>query len=158
MQKTGIPCKTMKPCIYLDTTIISALFDARTPERKMYTELFWDKLPEYEVYISDLVIDEINGASDLLRSKMLETVHSFVKLPVSKTAETLAGMYVENGIFPVKYFDDALHVALAAVNKISIVASWNFTHLVKVKTRRLVALVNAVQNFDPAEIVSPPEL
>jgi predicted nucleic acid-binding protein len=53
----------MKTDIYLDTTIISALFDDRTPERKRHTESFWSKLTEYNVHISDLVIDEINGAS-----------------------------------------------------------------------------------------------
>lgn len=37
----------MKTEIYLDTTIISALFDIRTPERKIHTELFLDKLSEY---------------------------------------------------------------------------------------------------------------
>jgi predicted nucleic acid-binding protein len=148
----------MKIDIYLDTTIISALFDDRTPERKIHTEIFWDKLSEYNVHISDLVIDEINGASDTLRNKMLNKIQGFNKLSVRENAETLAGIYVENGIFPMKYFDDALHVAIASINKIGILASWNFTHLVKVKTRRMIALINAIQNFNSVEIVSPLEL
>jgi predicted nucleic acid-binding protein len=148
----------VKTDIYLDTTIISALFDDRTPERKMHTEFFWSKLSEYNVHISDLVIDEINGASDVLRTKMRDKTQHFKKLPISANAETLASMYVENGIFPLKYFDDALHVAIASINKISVLISWNFTHLVKIKTRRMVALINAVQNFNPVEIVSPLEL
>lgn len=31
-------------------------------------------------------------------------------------------------------------------------------HLVKVKTRRLVALLNSINNYQPVEIIAPPEL
>lgn len=85
-------------------------------------------------------------------------MHDFIKLSTSTNAEALAGVYVENGIFPMKYFDDALHVAITSINKIGILVSWNFTHLVKVKTRKMIALINAIQNLNPVEIVSPPEL
>jgi hypothetical protein len=36
--------------------------------------------------------------------------------------------------------------------------SWNFTHLVKVRTRRMVALINAIHNYIPVEIITPPEI
>jgi hypothetical protein len=49
-------------------------------------------------------------------------------------------------------------MAIASVNQVSILLSWNFTHLVKVKTRRSVALVNTEQNYLPVEIIAPPEL
>ena len=35
---------------------------------------------------------------------------------------------------------------------------WNFSHLVKVRTRREVNLVNALEGYGPVEIVAPPEL
>ena len=57
-----------------------------------------------------------------------------------------------------KYIDDAVHVAVASLNNIGILLSWNFTHLVKVKTRRMVALVNSEKNYLSIEIISPPEL
>jgi predicted nucleic acid-binding protein len=49
----------LKIKIYLDTTIISALFDKRTPERMFQTRRFWEHIEEYNVFISELVIDEI---------------------------------------------------------------------------------------------------
>jgi hypothetical protein len=79
-------------------------------------------------------------------------------LPLTDEIHELAAEYVAQGIFPQKYYDDALHVAAASVNWISLLLSWNFTHLVKVKTRRMVALVNAVKNYPVVEIRSPPEL
>jgi predicted nucleic acid-binding protein len=148
----------MKTKIYLDTSVISALFDERTPERMAMTKAAWNKFDDYEVYLSNTVLEELENASQPLRDKMLEAVSGFETLPVSETANNLANLYVEQGIFPEKYYDDALHVAVASTNQIGILLSWNFTHLVKVKTRRMVALVNAMENYMPVEIISPPEL
>jgi len=49
----------MKLKIYLDTSVISAQFDDRNPDRRMLTEEFWMRIPQYEVYVSDLTLDEI---------------------------------------------------------------------------------------------------
>ena len=148
----------MKNSIYLDTTIISALFDKRTPERMTQTEYFWRKIEEYNVFISELVIDEIKGASQPLQNNMLETVKDFSVLSIDDVSQKLADTYIKNNIFPEKYLDDALHVALASTNQIGILLSWNFTHLVKLRTRRMVALVNTMYNHNPIEIITPPEL
>ncbi|MDR1997897.1 MAG: PIN domain-containing protein [Candidatus Margulisbacteria bacterium] len=144
--------------IYLDTSVISAMFDERTPERMEFTKSAWKRLKDCEVFISDTVIDELKNSPPPLRNKMLSLSENFTVLPVSKTAIALAKLYVEQNIFPAKYFDDAVHVAVAAANQIGILLSWNFTHLVKVKTRRMVALINSAQNYIPVEIISPPEL
>jgi predicted nucleic acid-binding protein len=148
----------LKINIYLDTTIISALFDNRTPERMSQTQQFWEHINEYNVFISELVIDEINGASQPLQDRMLEKVSNFTSLSVTNDAQYLANEYIKNDIFPEKYLADALHVALASTNQIGILLSWNFTHLVKVKTRRMVAFINAIYNYNPVEIITPPEL
>ena len=149
----------MKNKIYLDTSVISALFDERTPERMSMTSDLWsNKLNDYEVVISELVLDEIERANEQVRDKMLVSIKDFIVLKVSKQAEDLAQIYLKQGIFPERYFDDALHVALASVNQIGILLSWNFTHLVKLKTRRMVSIVNLTKNIIPVEIISPPEL
>jgi predicted nucleic acid-binding protein len=148
----------MKTKIYLDTSVISALFDKRTPERLTMTADFWSKLIDYEVFISELVLEELKRANVQIRNRMLSTVENFNILYLSERAENLAKTYVKQGIFPEKYFDDALHVALASENQISVLISWNFTHLVKLKTRRMVSVVNLQKNFMPVEIISPPEL
>jgi len=147
--------------IYLDTSVVSALFDDRTPERKSATERAWLKLEDKninDVYVSELVLEELQRTSEPLKSSLLSAVSSFNVLPLTERAKNLAGIYVKQGIFPEKYFDDALHVAVAALNEIGILLSWNFTHLVKLKTRRMVSLVNAMESIFPVEIISPPEI
>ena len=148
----------MKTSICLDTTVISALFDNRTPERMIQTQQFWKLINEYNVFISELVIDEIKGTLQPLQDKMLEKVSGFTSLFITDEVQHLAEAYITNEIFPKKYLDDALHTALASANQIGILLSWNFTHLVKVKTRRMVSLINTIYNYNSVEIISPPEL
>jgi len=52
----------------------------------------------------------------------------------------------------------ANHVAIAVTNGIGYFCSWNFTHLVKVNTRREVNLINALKGYGQIEIIAPPEL
>jgi hypothetical protein len=47
---------------------------------------------------------------------------------------------------------------VASFHEISYVVSWNFEHLVKVKTRKSVNLVNVLEGYREIEIVSPQEL
>ena len=148
----------MKDKVYLDTSVISALFDQRTPERMLMTESVWSRLKDFEVYLSDRVIEELKKATEALQERLLAAVEDFEVLPVSEKACLLAETYITQGVFPEKYYDDALHVAIASTNQIGILLSWNFTHLVKLKTRRMVALINVMENYLPVEIISPPEL
>ena len=158
MQKHLYRRLLLKTKIYLDTTVVSALFDKRTPERMTQTQQFWEHIDDYNVYISELVTDEINGASQPLQDKMLEKISKFNSLFITEEAQYLAELYLENEIFPEKYSADALHVALTSTNQIGILLSWNFNHLVKVKTRRMVGLINTIHNYYPVEIITPPEL
>jgi len=105
-----------------------------------------------------LVVEELQHATSSLYDKMFKAVETFSVLTITDEASVLAQKYVEQGIFPEKYYDDALHVAIASVNDINVLLSWNFTHLVKLKTRRMVSLVNSLDDYLPVEIISPPEL
>ena len=144
--------------VYLDTSVISALFDDRTPERRQFTEDSWEKLENYDVYASTIVTEEINAVSEGLREKMMDKLSGFELLLVTAEVEDLAEEYVKRAIFPERYKSDALHVAVAVVNDINFLISWNFKHLVKVKTRRIVNLVNEVLDYSIIEIIAPPEL
>lgn len=147
-----------KTKVYLDTSVISALFDKRSPERKQLTEQAWDQIEQEDVYISEIVLQELEASSEPVRSRFLGAVEPFKKLEVSDEAERLSNIYVQEGIFPKKYIDDARHVATASVNDIGYLLSWNFKHLVKVKTRKTVSLINTLNDYSSIEIIAPPEL
>jgi predicted nucleic acid-binding protein len=148
----------LKSKLYLDTSVISALFDKRTPERMTQTATAWSVLDGFDVFISEIVVSELERTPTELKSKLTGAIAPFSVLPLTDEARGLANEYTAQGIFPRKYYDDALHVAIASVNRIGILLSWNFTHLVKMKTRRLVSLVNTMNDYPAVEIISPPEL
>lgn len=116
-------------------------------------------LPRYEVCISQTTVEEINNTIETeLRKKLKKLIEKFKILEMNAKIRELAKAYVGEGVFPEKYIDDSLHVAIASFYRIPYLISWNFEHLVKVKTRKLVNLVNVLKGFKEIEIVSPPEL
>lgn len=46
--------------VYLDTSVISALFDGRNPERQDLTRKFFEQMEMFDVYISEAVLAEID--------------------------------------------------------------------------------------------------
>ena len=116
-------------------------------------------MPHFQVYISEITIEELEATKDeLLRRDFRRLIKGFKILKANKKIRDLTEVYVQKGIFSERYIDDALHVAIATFYKISYLISWNFEHLVKVKTRRLVNSVNISEGFSEIEIVSPQEL
>ena len=111
------------------------------------------------VGITSRTLEELNNTKDdHLREKFIEIVKNFNVLNSNDNTKELALTYIENGIFPKKYIDDAHHVAIASYNEIKYLISWNFEHLVKVKTRRSVNFVNISNGFREIEIIPPQEL
>jgi predicted nucleic acid-binding protein len=149
-----------KESLYLDTSVPSAYYDEKTKERQGITIKFWREiLPNYQVYVSEITVRELADTKDkILRKKLMHLIKSFKVLKLNKRVEALARTYIKNKIFPVRYIDDATHAAIASFYGISYLVSWNFEHLVKVRTRRLVNSVNILEGFSEIEIVSPQEL
>lgn len=143
--------------IYLDTSVISSLYDIRTPERLKLTNEMWQHLNNYEVYISEIVWLEIRDWPPL-SAKATDLLSGFKVLKVTDESKQLAKNYINQGAIPQKEYNDALHVAIASVNKINYLISWNFKHLVKVKTRILINLINAKYGYHSLELIAPPEL
>ena len=146
--------------LYFDTSVPSAYYDERAKDRQEAPIKFWDNaLPNYKVYISEIAVKELEDTKDeTLRRKFKVLIKSFKVLKTNKKIRDLANAYIERGVFPEKYLADALHVAVASFYDISYIVSWNFEHLVKVKTRKSVNLVNILEGYREIEIVSPQEL
>jgi predicted nucleic acid-binding protein len=47
--------------VYLDTSVISAIYDDKNPERQELTKLFFNNIHRFDVYISELTIAEIKA-------------------------------------------------------------------------------------------------
>lgn len=146
--------------VYLDTTVPSAYFDARASDRKQLTRTFWfDRLPDFDPVISNIVLSEIHDTpNEEKREKMEQLVKGIEMVNLNEEADILANEYVIRGIIPEKYSADAIHIAIAVVNGVRYLVSWNFKHIVKVSTRREVNLINSILGYEGIELLAPPEL
>lgn len=144
--------------IYLDTSVFSAFYDERTPERLQMTHTFWQVLDRYERVYSALTIEELNQARPEQRAKLLDLTKPFTALEITEEMRALADGYVGGGVVPPKYFVDALHIAAAVLGNADILVSWNFEHLVRRRTRLMVNSVNAKMGLRTIEILAPPEV
>lgn len=120
---------------------------------------FWSRLPEFSPHVSSLVLDELAAVGNRnLRVKLLGLISTFKVLSITQEARNLARKYVEAGVVVDTLYSDALHLAIASTHGIDYLVSWNFRHMVNVRTRALVTTVNVNNGFRPLEIVAPPEL
>lgn len=148
-----------KPRVYLDTSIPSAYWDDRDPGRRAKTREFWQQLPTYEVFVSVMTITEVGRHPDEAhRTEILNLLRPFTVLPVTAEAEALADEYIGREVFPRPARADAVHVAVATVHGIGILVSWNFRHMVRLRTRQLLAAINPLLGYPVLQIVSPLEV
>ena len=147
---------------YLDTTIFNFVFAEGDTEKKDITVKLFKDLPSISngIYISDEVIREISRAPEPRKSQLvgqLEETNPLL-LEVDIEAEELAVRYVKERIIPERYRSDAVHIAVAVVNGIEVIVSWNFEHIVKLKTRVMVNGINRLLGYHEIEICSPEEV
>jgi len=143
--------------IYLDTSVPNALLDESRPERREETISFWKRLSRFEVCVSDLVKHEILATRDAEKKrKLLELIAGFRILSSKRDKiNELAESYVDAGVVPQDYLYDALHLAVASFYGVEVFVSWNYRHIVKVATKRMVNSLNAIQGHGFLEIVTP---
>ncbi len=145
--------------LYLDTSVISALFDDRNPERQLLTQDFFKSKTLTNCYISGLTIAEIDRTPDeALREKMKKAIVGLTIVPMPDKAGRLAEKYIGFGAVPVNFAEDALHIAIAVVNEMEFLLSWNFRHIVRRKTKDAVNMVNTLEGYTHIEIFTPAEL
>ena len=149
----------MKLRVYLDTSVFSAYYDRRHPDRKTETEQFWKRLTMFEASTSEIAKMEILRTPNIeLRSKMLQLFGLVTLLPVTEEMKDLAQNYLDANIFTSTMHNDALHVAAAVMTRHDVLLSWNFKHLVNRQRRALVNQLNISKGLPMIEIMAPPEI
>lgn len=147
---------------YLDTSVLNFFFAEDDIARRNITIKFFDQLHIIadQVCISDEVIREVRASSEPRRSQLEKLIEDIdpILLEVNTKADELSDRYIKEGIIPERFGSDAIHLAVATVNGIDVVISWNFKHIVKLKTRVMVNSVNRLMDYREIEICSPEEV
>ena len=151
--------------IYLDTSVINFLFAEDAPDFKRVTIDFFEhyvRRKVYQVYVSEVVIREIEQTTDANQKKRLLNViaeYDLRVLPLTDEANKLALLYLAERILPEKKLDDARHIALTTVNQLDILLSWNFKHLANINKQLAVKVINEREGyFYPMLLTNPMEV
>ncbi len=146
--------------LYLDTTVLNFAFADDAPKEMESTLRFFKQIDRFEVSISDIVFDEIERCPALKRARLAELINKYHwdVLELDQAAKNLAGHYLSAGVIPLKFRDDAYHIAIATVNGQDAILSWNFQHIVKMKTKREVVAINLLEGYKGIDIYTPMEV
>ncbi len=146
--------------MYLDTSVWSFYYADDAPEKKEITREFFDKIVDYEIYTSEVVINEILRASSNKKKQLLDLLkkHEPIKLDINNEILQLADVYIQKGIIPPKKKDDAIHIACCTWHQIDILLSWNYKHLVNVLRKQRIFAVSLEEGYNkPLELITPME-
>ncbi|MDR2697351.1 MAG: hypothetical protein LBB40_02625 [Holophagales bacterium] len=101
--------------IYFDTTIPNYLFQNDRPDWMAYTWQLWERCEagEFEIFVSDVLFDELAECPEPKLSKMREKMASIqMKLLAESDGVTeLASEYIRSGALTRNSLNDCLHIA-----------------------------------------------
>jgi hypothetical protein len=73
-------------------------------------------------------------------------------------AERLMEIYVKEGVIPIKYRYDGIHIAMTTINNLDCILSCNFQHINKLKTKKITKLINEKEGYKGVDICTPMEV
>ena len=154
----------MKSKVYLETSIISYLTafpssDLITAGHQLTTFDWWENHRQnFEVVASELVIQEAGLGNMQMAQKRLAILKDVKILDINDEARNLAKMLVAKKAVPEKAAADALHIAIAVVEKIEFLATWNFKHIANAKMQAKIKGVIRAEDYEPSHICTLEEL
>jgi predicted nucleic acid-binding protein len=147
----------MKTRIYIDTSVIGGYYDAEfdTATQKLFGRIA-DK--EFDVYFSEVNETELINAPQQVRDvvKFIPT-DCFHFISVTEEVETLTPLYISEKALGNASENDAYHIALASINRIDCLISWNFKHIVNYDKIKLFNSINMRFGCPLIDIYSPLE-
>ena len=148
--------------IYLETTVFNFVFADDSPDKKQDTIKLFEEIEQgkYIPYTSDYVLQELLKAEEMKTKQMVDLIEQYkvILLEANDNAKALANKYVSENIIPEKYITDGLHIAVATINDLDIIVSYNFKHIVKLKTIIGCESINLREGYKRIAIHSPTEV
>lgn len=150
-----------KQKVYLETTIFNYYFD-KTKNAQPVTVAFFEAVGsgQFDGYTSIYTYNELAKAPEPRRSNMLNLIEKFniSLLKTSEEVEKLADEYIISNIIPEKKNYDAFHIAIASVEEMDIILSYNFKHINKLKTKNMIPAINQKLGYRNIFIAQPEEV
>lgn len=153
-----------KPTVYLETSVIGYLTskpsrDLIVAAHQQVTQEWWENQRfSFDLYVSQFVLREIGTGNTQLAQERLEAVFGLPVLAATPVALSLADGLIKSVPLPANAEVDALHMAVAAVNGLDYLLTWNNKHIANARTRPKVEQACRDAGWRPPIICTPEEL
>ncbi len=154
----------MKPTVYIETTVISYLTarpsrDLIIAAHQQIAHEWWNTaLPNFEPFISPIVLEEISRGDTNAIALRFESISDLTLLEVLPEVRDLAESYFSATEIPEKARADSYHLSLASWHGMDFLVSWNCTHIVSGRVKKIIEQINSVYGIRTPIICTPEEL
>jgi predicted nucleic acid-binding protein len=154
----------MKETVYLETSVVS-YYTAR-PSRDVVvlahheiTRQWWEKaLNEYEIFISQAVIDEVREGDPEASEERLKAIADFKHLEINSKVGEMTDIYIAKLEIPPKEVGDAVHIAIASIHEVDYLVTWNCSHIANGAIIKKLAEINTGYGVHTPVLCTPEEL
>jgi len=153
-----------KKLVYVETSVVSYLtarpsHDAIKMAQQLATRDWWENYSsEFELYISPLVEQEASKGNQDAAARRLAAISEIPQIRITEPVIALAELLLRETAVPKTSFDDAVHIATAAIQGVDFLLSWNCRHIANPMTKPIIRRVLEEHGFKYPEICTPFEL
>ena len=145
--------------VYIETSALGFYFDDRFPKIRDTIRLLLVRVQagELDAFTSEATLEEVRGARADLAARLVAVVQQsgMPVLPVSRKAELLAEAYVQAGIVPEDYADDATHLAVSVLEGADLLVTYNLKHFANPRAIQRINAFNTSHRLRLVEIRTP---
>ena len=160
---TTMPDNPDRPRVYLETTIISYLTaspirDLIQAAHQQVTRDWWNRRDRFDLFVSEAVLEEASRG-DAEAAKRRSDALSGISVPgLEERVSDLADRLLQVRAIPRKAVLDAIHIAVAALNGMDCLLTWNCTHIANAAVRGKIERACLDLGLEPPVICTPEEL
>ena len=109
--------------------------------------------------VSDLTRLELEEAPQNVKDVLSSIPEEYVEdVFLGEEAFALADAYINEGVVGIKHLIDAQHIAIATIERVDVLVSWNFKQIVNLNRVHAFNAVNLKKGYPMLEIRSPREV
>jgi hypothetical protein len=153
----------MKPTVYIETTVVS--YPVADPSKDLIqaahqavTRDWWARRGRFELFASAAVVAEARRGDAAQAARRLEALRGMPLASAGAEVDPLVRRLLRTGMLPARARGDALHVAIAAVNGLDYLLTWNLRHLANASIRGRIDGACREAGLVPPVICTPEEL
>lgn len=154
----------MKQRVYVETSVISYLVsrpssDVRIAASQLITREWWEERSgRFDLFVSEFVLAEASLGDAAAARLRVDAVAGIPELEATELVRQLGAALMADGPVPAAAEIDAYHIAIAAVNGMDYLLTWNCRHIANAGIRGKIEDVCRSNGYDPPTICTPQEL